>query len=182
MDRLAYTRTQAAEALGVSRSTFNKRVLPLIETVVLPWGTKLVPANELEPLIAEQRLPPRAGPEQTKRGRPRVVSSDIVDEVRAAREAGQTFRQIASGLNERSVPTAHGGVQWWPSTVRGGPSPIRRPVAAERTRKPRTPTLADLKEPEPRYRRRASSARTSVGRSTMTSCSLRDAESLSASS
>lgn len=28
VERLVYTRTQAAEALGVSRSTFNRRILP----------------------------------------------------------------------------------------------------------------------------------------------------------
>ena len=38
VERLAYTRTQAAEALGISRSTFNRRVLPLVETVEMPWG------------------------------------------------------------------------------------------------------------------------------------------------
>jgi hypothetical protein len=38
VERLAYTRTQAADALGVSRSTFNRRVLPLIETVAMPWA------------------------------------------------------------------------------------------------------------------------------------------------
>lgn len=34
VERLAYTRTQAAQALGVSRSTFTRRVLPLIETQI----------------------------------------------------------------------------------------------------------------------------------------------------
>jgi hypothetical protein len=42
VERLTYTRTQAAEALGVSR--FNRRVLPLIETVEMPWGTRMIPA------------------------------------------------------------------------------------------------------------------------------------------
>jgi transposase-like protein len=39
VQRLAYTRTQAAEALGISRSTFNRRVLPLIETIETDWGS-----------------------------------------------------------------------------------------------------------------------------------------------
>jgi response regulator of citrate/malate metabolism len=35
--RLAYTRSQAAEALGISRSTL-RRLLPYLETIELPWG------------------------------------------------------------------------------------------------------------------------------------------------
>src|SRR4051812_21634818 len=57
--RLAYTRTQAAQALGISRSTFDRRVLPLMETIEMPWGTRLVPVDELERLLAEQRRPAR---------------------------------------------------------------------------------------------------------------------------
>jgi hypothetical protein len=117
VDRLAYTRTQAAEALGVSRSTFNHRVLPLIETVEMPWGTKLVPVDELERLVAERRRSASASTGPTDRGRPRVLSPELVDRIRSQREAGRTLRQIATDLNDRRVPTAHGGRQWWPSTV-----------------------------------------------------------------
>lgn len=117
-ERLAYTRTQAAAALGVSRSTFNRRVLPFVETVEMPWGTKLIPVDELERLIAERRQPPRAPAPLAKRGRPRVLAPDLVDFIRAERQAGRTLRQIATDLNDRRVPTAHGGTQWWPSTVR----------------------------------------------------------------
>ena len=55
VERLAYTRTQAAEALGISRSTFNRRVLPLLETIEMPWGTRLIPVDELERLTRERR-------------------------------------------------------------------------------------------------------------------------------
>jgi hypothetical protein len=118
VERLAYTRTQAAAALGVSRSTFNRRVLPLVETIEMPWGTKLIPVDELERLIAERRRPARARVTATKRGRPQVLSPEIVEHVGAERQAGRTLRQIATDLNDRRVPTAHGGTQWWPSTVR----------------------------------------------------------------
>jgi hypothetical protein len=118
VERLTYTRSQAAEALGVSRSTFNRRVLPLIETIETPWGTKLIPVDELERLVAEQRRPARARAASTKRGRPRVLPPDLVDHIRAEREAGRSLRQIAAALNVRRVPTAHSGSRWWPSTVR----------------------------------------------------------------
>jgi Recombinase len=127
VERLAYTRTQAATALGISRSTFDRRVMPLIETVEMPWGTKLVPVDELERLISERRRRPvRARPEQATRGRPRVLAADVVDHIRSERKAGRTLREIATNLNDRRVPTAHGGARWWPSTVR---AVLRRSVA-----------------------------------------------------
>jgi len=119
VERLVYTRTQAAEALGLGRSTFNRRVLPLIETVEMPWGTRLIPADELERLIAEQRRPAREQAQAPARpGRPAAVSPELVDEIRAKRHAGQSLAQIANALNATGTPTAHGGMRWWPSTVR----------------------------------------------------------------
>jgi Recombinase len=90
----------------------------LIETVEMPWGAKLIPVDELERLIAERRRPARARETPSQRGRPLVLSPDVVDHIRAEREAGRSLRQIATDLNERRVPTAHGGRQWWPSSVR----------------------------------------------------------------
>jgi hypothetical protein len=119
IERLVYTRTQASEALGISRSTFNRRVLPIIETVEMPWGTRLIPADELERLIAERRRPAREQPQTPARpGRPAALSPELVDEIRAERHAGQSLAQIARGLNATERPTAHGGTRWWPSTVR----------------------------------------------------------------
>jgi hypothetical protein len=119
VERLAYTRKQAAEALGISRSTFNRRVLPFIETVEMPWGTKLVPVDELEGLVAEQRRPPRGRRRPSRPpGRPPSLAPDIVKRIRAEHAAGKSLAQIARDLNESGTPTAHGGRQWWPSTVR----------------------------------------------------------------
>jgi Recombinase len=119
VERLAYTRTQAAEALGISRSTFNRRVFPYIETVEMPWGTKLVPVDELERLLAERRRPPRERRRPPRPpGRPPSLAPDIVKRIRAERAAGKSLAQIARDLNASGTPTAHGGRQWWPSTVR----------------------------------------------------------------
>jgi len=116
--RLAYTRTQAAEALGISRSTFNRRFLPLIETIEMPWGARLIPIDELRRLIDERRRPPRAQAIRARPGRPASVANDVVDRIRAQRAAGSSLAQIARELTANQVPTAHGGAQWWPSTVR----------------------------------------------------------------
>jgi hypothetical protein len=118
VERLAYTRTQAAEVLGISRSTFNRRVLPIVETVEMPWGTLLIPVDELWRLMAERRRPARGPTRAAKPGRPEAVPSGIADRIRAEHAAGKGLGQIARDLNASRTPTAHGGAQWWPSTVR----------------------------------------------------------------
>lgn len=119
VERLAYTRTQAAEALGVSRSTFNRRILPLVETVEMPWGARLIPVDELQRLIAERRRPTRAKEQPTADpGRPATLAPSIAERIRVEHAAGSSLGHIARELNADQVPTAHGGAQWWPSTVR----------------------------------------------------------------
>jgi hypothetical protein len=117
VERLAYTRTQAAEALGISRSTLN-RLLPFLEIVELPWGTKLVPVDELERLLLERRQSARRRPEPATPGRPRALPPELVRQIWAERAAGKSLASIAAELNASGTPTAHGGRRWWPSTVR----------------------------------------------------------------
>jgi hypothetical protein len=118
VERLAYTRTQAAQALGIGRSTFTQRVLPYVETIETPWGTKLIPADELERLLVEWRQAARPQPKAQRTGRPRAVPPDVTRRIRDAREAGLSLRQIADCLNADRIPTTHGGIRWWASTVR----------------------------------------------------------------
>ncbi len=119
VERLAYTRSQAAEALGVSRSTFIRQVLPYVETIEMPWGAKLIPVDELERLLAERRRQAHARTTPRRwRGRPRAVSPSVVERIRVERAAGKSLGQIANELNASRVPTPHGGTRWWPSTIR----------------------------------------------------------------
>lgn len=118
IERLAYTRTQAAEALGVSRSTFDRKVLPLLETIDMPWGTRLVPVDELVRFVNERRRPARGRAQTAPPGRPIAVPNELVRRIRAKHARGVSIRQIARDLNASQTPTAHGGTQWWPSTVR----------------------------------------------------------------
>ena len=53
-----------------------------------------------------------------KLGRPRQLPDDVLNRIRTEREDGETLTAIADGLNRDAVPTAQGGKQWWPSTVR----------------------------------------------------------------
>ena len=115
--RLAYTRSQAAQALGVSRSTL-RRLLPHVDTIEMPWGAKLIPVDELERLAVERRRTARPRLEPSARGRKVAVPPEIVRRMHHERSAGKSLRQIAGNLNAARVPTAHSGERWWPSTVR----------------------------------------------------------------
>jgi Recombinase len=129
VERLAYTRTQAAEALGMSPTTFSRRVLALIETIEMPWGPRLVPVDELERFAAEHRQPARGRPSTPAPGRPRVVSDELVLRIQTEYAKGKSLHQIARDLNASRTPTAHRGAQWWPSTVR---AVLRRTLRDER--------------------------------------------------
>lgn len=118
VERLAYTRSQAARALGISLSTL-RRLLPYIETVELPWGTTLIPVDELERVAVERRRTARPRLEAATSGRKPVVPPEIATRIHQERAAGKSLRQIAANLNADQIPTAHGGKTWWPSTVRG---------------------------------------------------------------
>ena len=117
VERLAYTRSQAAQALGISRSTL-RRLLPYIETIELPWGAKLIPVDELERLAVERRRTAQPRLEPATRGRKPVVPPEIAKRIHDERLQGKSLRQIADHLNTDRIPTAHDGKQWWPSTVR----------------------------------------------------------------
>ncbi|MGZ4380866.1 MAG: recombinase family protein [Gaiellaceae bacterium] len=117
--RLAYTRTQAAQALGISTSTFERRILPFIETVQMDWGKRFIPVDELERFLAARRQPARA---ELRRpvppGRKPGLPVEVVARIRKERAQGKSLRRIAEGLNTDQVRTSQGGRQWWPSTVR----------------------------------------------------------------
>jgi recombinase len=117
-ERLAYSRKQAAEALGVSISTIDRRVVPLLNTVKAPWGQRLIPHAELQRFLREYLEPPREPGPRRSAGRPPALLRGVVERIRLQCARGHSLAEIARALNEDNVPTAHGGRQWWPSTVR----------------------------------------------------------------
>lgn len=117
-ERLAYSRKQAAEALGISISTIDRRVIPALYTVKTPWGQRLIPVAELESFLREHLEPPREPGERGTAGRPPSLPRTVVERIRLEYARGRSLADIARALNDDGVPTAHGGRQWWPSTVR----------------------------------------------------------------
>ena len=116
--RLTYSRRQAAEALGVSIATIDRRVVPSIETVKTPWGQRLIPVDELERFVDEHLEPGRERPAPRPAGRPPILPQATVDRIRLDYARDRTLGEIARALTAEQVPTAHGGQRWWPSTVR----------------------------------------------------------------
>jgi DNA invertase Pin-like site-specific DNA recombinase len=51
-------------------------------------------------------------------GRPRVMAEAVTERIVTERQAGRTLSAIADGLNRDGVPTARGGMKWYPSTVK----------------------------------------------------------------
>jgi DNA invertase Pin-like site-specific DNA recombinase len=50
---------------------------------------------------------------------PKPLIEDLIRErIKVQRDAGISYRLIAEALNKEGIPTAHGGKQWYPSTVR----------------------------------------------------------------
>jgi hypothetical protein len=118
VERLAYSRRQAAEALGVSVSTIDRRVVPLIDTVKTPWGQRLIPVRELDRFLFEYVEFGRPRGEPHSAGRPPVLPRTVVERIRLEYARGRSLADIARGLSADRVATAHGGRRWWPSAVR----------------------------------------------------------------
>ena len=89
-----------------------------MSTVKTPWGQRLIPVAELERFLGEHLEPPRETGERGAPGRPPSLPRRVVEGIRLEYTRGRGFADIAPQLNEDGVPTAHGGRQWWPSTVR----------------------------------------------------------------
>jgi hypothetical protein len=122
-DRSSRSRTRAssaAQALGVSLATLDRRVVPAIATVTTEWGARLIPVAELERYLAERREEPRPQRRRAARsGRRSALPPEVVARIRREHAQGATLGGIARRLNRDGIPTGQGGRQWWPSTVGG---------------------------------------------------------------
>jgi hypothetical protein len=103
------TRREAADLLGVSLDTVDRRVRVQTGEGRTPWGAIGLPAASLAELFGD----PWPG-----RGRPESLEEEIVARIKAERRAGSSFAAIAAALNDDGITPAHGGARWWPATVR----------------------------------------------------------------
>jgi hypothetical protein len=118
VERLVYSREQAAQALGVSLATLDRRVVPAIATVKTEWGARLIPAAELERYLAERTEEPRTrGRRAGTPGRKPTLAAEVLSRIVHEHARGVSLAEIARQLNRDDIPTAQNGRQWWPSTV-----------------------------------------------------------------
>jgi hypothetical protein len=114
-----HSREQAAQALGVSLATVDRRVIPAIATVKAEWGARLIAVAELERYLGERTEEPRMVRRRPSRsGRRSTLSSEVVARIRRERAQGSSLAEIARRLNRDGIPTGQGGRHGSPSTVR----------------------------------------------------------------
>jgi hypothetical protein len=78
VERLAYTRAQAGEALGISLATLDRRVVPTNATVATEWGGRLIPVAAVERYLAERTQTARDPNDAPRRpGRRAAVAPEL---------------------------------------------------------------------------------------------------------
>jgi DNA invertase Pin-like site-specific DNA recombinase len=99
LDCAVDTTTPAGEAMANVLATFAQ------------FERRLIGQRTREALAAKRASGVRLG-------RPLSLPADVRARIASERAAGTSLAAIAEGLNADGIPTAQGGRQWWPSTVR----------------------------------------------------------------
>jgi DNA invertase Pin-like site-specific DNA recombinase len=99
LDCAVDTTTPAGEAMANVLATFAQ------------FERRLIGQRTREALAAKRASGVRLG-------RPVSLPVAVRERIAAERKAGRSLAAIAEILNDERVPTAQGGRQWWPSTVR----------------------------------------------------------------
>jgi DNA invertase Pin-like site-specific DNA recombinase len=97
--------------LGIDLSTPAGEFMANVMASAAQWERRIIGQRTKDALAAKRA-------QGVRLGRPNVLDPEIAAEIVAAHDAGAGWSQIARVLNDRGVPTAHGGSKWYPSTVR----------------------------------------------------------------
>ena len=95
----------------MSLATLDRRVVPVIETVVTEWGGRLIPSRSSSAASPSEHSchgPQRKRPGRS--GRKASVSAELVERIRAERAQGKTLADIAR-LNVEGIRPAQDGRQ-----------------------------------------------------------------------
>jgi DNA invertase Pin-like site-specific DNA recombinase len=98
--------------IGVDTTTPGGELVANVLAAVSQWERKLIGARTKEALAVKKA-------NGVKLGRPRELDEDTRAKILTWHANGLNYNGIAHMLNHYQVPTAHGGKQWWPETVRG---------------------------------------------------------------
>lgn len=97
--------------LGVDTTTPQGEVIANIMASFAQFERRLIGQRTKDALAAKRR-------QGVILGRPPTLSMDLRLRLRGMRESGMTLQAIATRLNDEHVPTAQGGREWYPATVR----------------------------------------------------------------
>jgi DNA invertase Pin-like site-specific DNA recombinase len=97
--------------LGVDTSTATGEALANMVATFSQFERRLIGQRTKDALAAKRA-------QGVQLGRPRAVPDTVVERMRYERTAGATLRGIADGIDRDRIPTAQGGRQWHPATVR----------------------------------------------------------------
>ncbi len=97
--------------LGVDLSTAAGEFMANVMASAAQWERRIIGQRTRDALAVKRS-------QGVRLGRPSVLPAEIVARIVKAHQAGAGWSAIAHQLNAEGVPTAHGGAQWHPSTVR----------------------------------------------------------------
>jgi DNA invertase Pin-like site-specific DNA recombinase len=97
--------------IGVDTSTMSGRAVASVMATFSQLEREMIGARTRDALAARRAAGVRLG-------RPPVMDGAVVDRMRAMRDEGATYQEIADALEASQTPTSRGGARWYPSTVR----------------------------------------------------------------
>jgi DNA invertase Pin-like site-specific DNA recombinase len=97
--------------LGLDPTTPTGELVATIMAAVAQWERRAIGTRTKDALAAKRA-------QGVRLGRPTVLPADVTERIVAAHQAGASWSAIARQLDADAVPTAHGGVRWYPATVR----------------------------------------------------------------
>jgi DNA invertase Pin-like site-specific DNA recombinase len=99
------------------------RLLAHVMAAFAEWERAIIAKRTSEALQAAKRRGARLGREV-------MVPVDVAAWIVRERDGGASYTAIANDLNDRRIPTAHGGAKWHASTVRAVEQRVRTDVSA----------------------------------------------------
>ena len=92
-------------------TTPSGKLIANVMASVAEWERDIIGERTREALAARRA-------EGVTLGRPKRIPPEVTARIKRWRRRGLSLPKIADKLNETGVPTAQGGRQWYPSTVR----------------------------------------------------------------
>jgi hypothetical protein len=118
VERLAYTRRQAAEALGAASRRSTGTWFPPSRPPSCPGASGSSSPTSSIASCEGTASPARGRRARRTAGRPQTLPRSVVERIRLEYARGRGLSEIARALTAEGVPTAHGALKWWPSTIR----------------------------------------------------------------